>query len=222
MMLLAQLLDELPEDALPAGLHARLLERAPRRLLRAPGVPRRQRAGAGGDRPPLSPPRGRALRGRAADEDPRPGGLGAGLPGGRRTAGLPELLRAAAPPERRGERGGAARDRARAGLGARGGDRRLLPARRLRAHGRGGRRGLRSRRSTRRSSNPSTSSRRCRSGSRAAARRSSTRSPPSRARRTTAPSRSPRASAGRRSAAAAAAARSSPSRSAARRGASSG
>ena len=96
--LLAELLDELPEDALPAGLHARLLERAAQRLLRAPGVPRRQRAGAGGDRPPLPAAGGRALRRRAADEDPRPGGVGAGLPRGRRAAGA---ARAAA-------RGGAA------------------------------------------------------------------------------------------------------------------
>src|SRR5882672_11252900 len=44
---------------------------------------------------------------------------------------------------RAGKRGRAGRDRARARLGARGGDRRLLPARGLRAHGRGRRRGLR-------------------------------------------------------------------------------
>ena len=56
---------------------------------------------------------------------------------------LPERLRAAAPDGRAGERGGAGRDRARARLGDRGGDRRLLPARRLRAHRRGGRGGVR-------------------------------------------------------------------------------
>ena len=86
-MLLAQLLDELPEDALPAGLHARVLERAPGRLLHAPGVPRRQRARAGDHRPPVPAARGGALRGRAADEDPRPGRVRPGLPRRGRTAG---------------------------------------------------------------------------------------------------------------------------------------
>ena len=62
------------------GLHARLLERAPQRLLRAPRVPRRQRARAGGDRPPVPAAGGRALRRRAADEDPRAGRVGAVVP----------------------------------------------------------------------------------------------------------------------------------------------
>ncbi len=56
--------------------------------------------------------------------------------------GVPDLLRAAAPARRRPERRVARRDRARAGVGDRGRDRRVLPARRLRAHRRRRRRGL--------------------------------------------------------------------------------
>ena len=110
------------------GLHARLVERAAQRLLRAPGVPRRQRAGAGRHHAPLPAPGGRALRRGAAHEDPRPGGVRPLLPGGRRA---PRGARAAARGGARGgagERGGARRDRAGAGLGGRGGDRGVLPA----------------------------------------------------------------------------------------------
>ena len=125
--------------------------------------------GAGDHHPPVSAPGGRALRRGPADEDPRADGLGRLLPRGRRAA-----RRARAPAGRgarraSGSRGRAGRDRARARLGDRGGDRRLLPARRLRAHRRGGRRGVPARRSSRRWSTRSTSSRRCRSGSPSAA-----------------------------------------------------
>ena len=56
---------------------------------------------------------------------------------------VPERLRAAAPAGVREQRGGARRDRAGAGVGDRGGDRRVLPALRLRAHRGGGGRGVR-------------------------------------------------------------------------------
>ncbi len=56
--------------------------------------------------------------------------------------GVPERLRAAAPAGGRLDRADADRDRARAGVGDRGGDRRLLPAVRLRANGGGRRRGV--------------------------------------------------------------------------------
>ena len=157
------------------GLHARLLERAPRRLLHAAGVPRRQRAGAGGDGLPLPAPGGRALRRRAADEDPRAGGLGGLLPRGGRAPGAARAAARGGAGRGARERGGAGRDRARAGVGDRGGDRRLLPARRLRAHGRGGRGGVRAGDRGRAGATPSTSSRRCRSCWPGAARRSATR-----------------------------------------------
>ena len=112
-----------------SGLHARVVDERRSRLLRAAGVPRRQRAGAGGHRPPVSAAGGRSLRRRPADQDPRPGGLRAVVPGGRRAA---RHARAAA---RGGARracaanvAGAGRHRAGAGLGDRGGDRRVLPA----------------------------------------------------------------------------------------------
>ena len=57
------------------GLHARLLERAAQRLIRAPGVPGGQRAGAGRDHASVSAAGGRAVRRRATDEDPRAGGI---------------------------------------------------------------------------------------------------------------------------------------------------
>ena len=70
------------------------------------------------------------LRRRAADEDPRPGGLGPLVPRGRRAARRARARCARAAPAGVGAGGrGAGRDRARAGLGHRGGDRRLLPAR---------------------------------------------------------------------------------------------
>ena len=212
MMLLAELLEELPEESRAPGLHPRLLERAAQRLLRAPGVPRRQRAGARRDRAPVPAPGGRALRRGPADEDPRAGCLGRLLPGGGRAPGAAERLRAAAPEGGRESAAALRGDRARARLGDRGGDRRLLPARRLRAHR--ARRSWRPsrRRSRRRSSTRWTSSRRCRSCSPGAARRSATRSPARRARRTSAPSRWRRASTGASSAAGAGAARSTPSR----------
>ena len=107
---------------------------------------------------------------------------------------LPERLRAAAPAGRARERRCAGGDRARARLGDRGGDRRLLPARRLRAHRRGGRGGVRAGDRGRARAPAWTSSRRCRSCSPGAARRSPTRSPARTARRTSASTRSWRAS----------------------------
>ena len=127
--------------------------------------------------------------------------------------GLPERLRAAAPAEvAPAALGGARRDRARAGLGDRGGDRRLLPRLRLRADGRGGASRRSRRRSSRRSSARPTSSRRCRSGSRGAARRDLRGDRRGAARRTSASSRSRRWSTARRSRAARAARRRTPSR----------
>ena len=68
----------------PPGVHARLLDRAALGLLRAAGLPGRQRARPGRDGGPLPAPGGRALRRRAPDEDPRPDRLGPVLPGRRR------------------------------------------------------------------------------------------------------------------------------------------
>ena len=85
--------------------------------------------------------------------------------------GLPERLRAAAPPDvaRAGD-GAAGAHRARARVGDRGRDRRLLPGLRLRGDRRGGGRGVRAGdRAGARRARP-TSSRRCRSASRAAGR----------------------------------------------------
>ena len=81
------------------GVHALVVDHAALALLRAPGVPGRQRAGAGRDLAPVPAARGRALRPRPADQDPRPGGLGPLVPRGRRA---PRDARAA-------ERGGARR-----------------------------------------------------------------------------------------------------------------
>ncbi len=91
--------------SLPAGLHARVVVGAAQRLLRAAGLPRRLRAGAVGHGAPLPAPGGRALRRRAADEDPRAGGVGPGLPGGGRAA------RSAGAAARRGAGGDAGRRR---------------------------------------------------------------------------------------------------------------
>ena len=63
-----------------------------------------------------------------ADEDPRPGGVGPLVPRRRRAARGAERLLAAAPEAVARHRAGADRDRACAGIGDRGGDRRLLSA----------------------------------------------------------------------------------------------
>ena len=138
------LLDALPEDlARQAVTHASWTEQ-PRGLLRAPRASwatpcsrsRSPRTCTRGWTPSATAP--------AADQDPRAGGLGPLLPGGRRAA------RAAGAPAG----GGAGRvapaapealvaHRARARLGDRGGHRRVLPRLRLRADGRGGGRGVR-------------------------------------------------------------------------------
>ena len=179
-----------------AGVHARLVDGAALGLLRAAGVPRRQRAGAGGHHASLSAARGRALRRRAPDEDPRAGGLGTLVPRGRRAA---RRARAAARGGAAGggrERVGAARHRTRAGVGDRGGDRRVLSRVRLRADGRRPSSRRSSPRSRRRSSIRSTTSRRSRSAWRGGESSSATRSSTSRGRRTTARSRSARRSTG--------------------------
>ena len=114
-------------------------------------------------------PRLGELRRRAADQDPRAGGLGSLVPRRRGAAGDPRAAAGGGAGRVRGagDRGAGA-DRAGAGVGDRGGDRRVLPGVRLRA--RPPRRW--SRRSRRRSSSRSsarpTSSPRCRSASRAA------------------------------------------------------
>ena len=125
------------------GVHARVVERAAQRLLRAPGVPGGQRAGAGGDHVPVSAPGGRALRRGATDEDPRAGGLGVSCRAVAERLGLPERLRAAAPAGVQ-ESAAALVETERvlasvieAVIGA------VLSARRLRAHRRGGGGGLR-------------------------------------------------------------------------------
>ena len=169
---LHDLLDALPDDlARQAFTHASWVERRVG-LLRAAGLPGRLRARPGGHHAPVPAAGGRALRRRAADEDPRAGGLAAA-----RAARWPSGWAAGAAARRRRRRtvagrGAGARwcDRARAGLGDRGGDRRLLPGVRLRARRR--RRWWRRsrRRSRRRSSTRRTSSRRCRSGWRGAGR----------------------------------------------------
>ena len=84
--------------SLPRGVHPRLLDDQALGLLRAAGLPGRQRAGAGGHLAPLPAAGGRALRRRAADQDPRPGGLGPLVPGGRRAARGAGAAAAAAPP----------------------------------------------------------------------------------------------------------------------------
>ena len=212
MSLLAGLLEELPERLGATGVHPRLLERAAQRLLREAGVPGRQRACPGRDDTPLSAPGGRALRGGQADEDPRAGGIGSVLPGGRRAPGAARAPAIGGARRRSGERGGARRDRARACLGDRGGDRRLLPACRLRAHGRGGRRGLRAGdRGGARA--PGRLQVGASGAARPAWRRGELRRHRTRPdRRTSAPTRSSRGSTGESSAAAAAGARSTPSR----------
>ena len=80
-----------------AGVHARLLDRAARRLLRALGLPRRLRPGAGGDDAPLPAPGGGPLRRGPADEDPRAGGLGPLVRAVAERIGVAERLKAAAP-----------------------------------------------------------------------------------------------------------------------------
>ena len=95
------LLEELPED-----LHSQVFTHASwteRRvgLLRAPGLPRRQRAGPRHHDAPVPAPGGRALRRRAADEDPRAGRLG---PACREVAERLGRARAAARRRARGRR----------------------------------------------------------------------------------------------------------------------
>ncbi len=128
----------------PAGGHACLVDRPARRQLRAARAARRLGARAVGHDAPVPAAGRRALRRRAADEDPRAGGLGPLVPGGRRAAG-PARAAAGRGAARRGAAGGrgAARDRARARVGDRGGDRRVLPRLRLRADRRGGPGGVR-------------------------------------------------------------------------------
>ena len=190
---LAELLDRLARRARQARVHARLVDHATLGLLRAARVSRRQRALAGGHDPPVPAARGRAVRRGTADEDPRPGGLGTLVPGGRGAARA--FPSACAPPRR------PARPRAIEALVS---TERVLASvieavigacylafgyettverpwsRRSR------------RRSRTRSSTRSTSSRRSRSGSPAAARWSATRWSRSRDRRTTGRSRSAR------------------------------
>ena len=152
-------------DAAPPGAHPLVLGRAPRRLLRPARLPRRQRPRAGDRRAPVQPLPAR--RHRPADEDARPGGQRPRLRRGRGRARGAGAARARPRPDR--VEGGIEVEallasRAGAGLGLRGGDRRLLPAPRLRGH-RARRPWPRSR--TRSSSPPSacsTSSRRSRSG----------------------------------------------------------
>ncbi len=81
------LLDELPEELATSVFTHCVVDRAAVGLLRAARVPRRQRARAGRHRPSVSAPRGRALRRRPADQDPRPGGIRPLVPCRRRAAG---------------------------------------------------------------------------------------------------------------------------------------
>ena len=154
----------------PAGGHARLVDRAARGQLRAAGAPGRLGARPGGDDAPLPAAGRRDLRRRAADEDPRAGGLRPLVPRGGRAARAPG---AAA--------GGGAADVAQPALEALVGTERVLasvieavigacylPTASRRPPRRCARRSRR--RSSRRWSARPTSSRRCRSGWRAAAR----------------------------------------------------
>ncbi len=111
-----------------------LVGRAPRRVLRAACVPRRQRARPGGRRGAL--PALSAQRHRAADQGPRTARSADGRASRWPLAlGLPEPLREARARGRgRDLPGGADLQRAGAGVGRRGGDRRLLSGARIRAH----------------------------------------------------------------------------------------
>ena len=82
-----------------AGDHARVVDGAALGLLRAAGVPGRLGARPGGHDAPVSAAGGGVARRRAADQDPRAGGLGPLVPRVAERLGLPERLRAAAPPE---------------------------------------------------------------------------------------------------------------------------
>ncbi len=209
---LSELLERLAAGAGGAGVHPLFLDRAARGLLRAPGLPRRQRARAGDHRPSLSAVERRALRSRSADQDPRPSGVRTLLPCGGRA---PRRARAAAGGGAGGRRLhglGAELHRAGAGLGDRSGDRRLLPGVRLRDHRGGGGLGLRARGGGGAGPSGRLQVGARRSAWRAAASWSATRWSKSRARRTSAPSRSVRRSAARRSATAPGAARRMPSR----------
>ncbi|CAA9466652.1 MAG: Ribonuclease III, partial [uncultured Solirubrobacteraceae bacterium] len=111
---------------------ARVVDGPALTLLRAPRLPRGLGPRAGGDHPPVPAPGG-DVRARAADQDPRPGGLRALLPGGGRAARPARAAaRAGAARPSRARDGAAAADRARAGVGGGGRDRRLLPPSRLR------------------------------------------------------------------------------------------
>ena len=128
----------------PAGGHARVVGRPPRGRVRAAGLPGRLRARPGGHHAPVSAA-GEPRR-RAADEDPRAGGLGPLVPGGRRAPGHPRAAaRGGAAGARRAGHAAARADRAGAGLGDRGRDRRVLPRVRLPEDGRRGGRGVRAR-----------------------------------------------------------------------------
>ncbi len=74
-----------PRGGARAGAHSLLVGRPPRRLLRAPGVPRRQRPGPRDRGAPLRPPP--ALGHRPPDEGARAGRLGQGMRHGGRRAG---------------------------------------------------------------------------------------------------------------------------------------
>src|SRR5450759_4210743 len=69
-----------------AGVHARVVDRAARRLLYKAGVPRGQRACAGCHDAPVPAAGSGALRGGPADEDPRSGRVRAVVSHGGRTA----------------------------------------------------------------------------------------------------------------------------------------
>ena len=141
---LAELFADTPEELRRQALsHSSWVEQA-NRVLRPPRLPRRQRPRALGRRAPL---RGhpdadigeltkilnQAVSGRACAEVAR-------------RLGLPEHARRASPERGRGPaRRDTARLRADAGVGLRGGDRRLLPGARIRADLGGGGRGLRGR-----------------------------------------------------------------------------
>ena len=124
---------QLPEERRRAGVHALVVDRAALGLLRAAGVPRRQRARAGdhhapvsrGSRPSASAP-GRLTKIRAQAVSGRSCRAVA------ERLGVPDRLRAAAPPGAPPRVDALVAHRARAGVRDRGGDRGVLPRVRLR------------------------------------------------------------------------------------------